>query len=276
MLPKDSMANTFLVSVVLCIVCSLLVSTAATILKPLQTRNKRLDKQRNILAAAGIVADRDGEEIAAKDMSSAEIEELYEAKITPKLLDLETGEYVEEADEAFDPRQAAKDPGLSTEIEGPFDIGLARREKQTWVYLVTDGDQVQQYVIPVYGMGLWSTLYGFVAVEDDLRTIAGLTYYEHAETPGLGGEVENPAWKVRWLGKQIYEEGVAVADVSSANIKVGVAKGSPSGEAAKYMVDGLSGATITSRGVDSMLKYWFSDEGFGTYFKKLATQQGST
>ena len=125
-------------------------------------------------------------------------------------------------------------------------------------------------------MGLWSTLYGYVAVDKDLRTIKGLTYYEHGETPGLGGEVENPTWKAKWIGKQIYEDGVNIGEVKDADIRVGVSKGAPSPEDTKYMVDELSGATITSRGVDSMLKYWFSDKGFGPYFKKLASQQGAS
>lgn len=272
--PKDSIANTFLVSIVLCVVCSLVVSTAAVALKPMQQKNKLLDQQRNILAAAGLTAERDGEEVAAADMSSTEIEDVFAAKVTKKLLDLESGEYDEGADDAFDPRKAAKDVEQSVEVEGSFDIGQSRREKKTWVYLVKDGEEVEQFIVPVYGMGLWSTLYGFVAVDKDLKTVRGLTYYEHAETPGLGGEVENPKWKAKWVGKLLYEEGIEVADVKNDNIKVGVAKGAPSGEAAKYMVDGLSGATITSRGVDTMLKYWFSDQGFGTYFKKLA-QQGA-
>lgn len=270
--PKDSIANTFLVSVVLCVVCSLIVSTAAVALKPLQTRNKILDQQKNILAAAGLTADRDGEEITADKMTSAEVEEVFESRVTKQLLDIESGEYVEAPDELFDPRQAAKDPEQSVPVEGSFDIGQQRREKQTWVYLVKDGEDVKQYVMPVYGMGLWSTLYGFVAVDSDLRTIQGLTFYEHGETPGLGGEVENPSWKAKWVGKEIYEKGVDVSVATDDEIRVGVAKGAPTGEAAMYQVDGLSGATITSRGVDSMLKYWFSDQGFGTYLKKLAKQ----
>lgn len=270
MLPKDSIANTFLVSIVLCVVCSLLVSSAAVLLKPMQERNKLLDRQRNIIEAAGLAED-------AKSLSGEEIEELYAARVTPQLLDIETGEYVTDASDSFDPRKAAKDASLSKEIESSFDIGASRRETQTWVYLVkNDQDELEQVIVPVYGMGLWSTLYGYVAVDKDLRTIKGLTYYEHAETPGLGGEVENPAWKAKWVGKQIYVEGVDVADVKNDDIKVGVAKGAPTGDRVKYEVDGLSGATITSRGVDSMLKYWFSDDGFGPYFKKLASQQGAS
>ena len=275
MLPKDSIANTLVVSLTLCIVCSLLVSTAAVVLRPLQQRNKLLDQQRNIIAAAGLTVERGGEEVGAADMTASQIAELFESRVVRKLVDLETGEYVEAPAPDYDPRKAARDAARSVVVEGAFDIGQARREKQTWVYLVQDGETVEQYIIPIYGMGLWSTLYGYVAVDNDLRTIRGLTFYEHAETPGLGGEVENPRWKQRWVGKQIYAEGVEIEDVGNEDIRVGVAKGAPTGENLKYMVDGLSGATITSRGVDSMLKYWFSDEGFGPYFKRLAAQQGA-
>lgn len=265
--PKDSIANTFLVSLVLCVVCSLLVSSAAVALKPMQVENKLLDRQKNIIEAAGLAED-------AKSLSGSEIKELFASRVTPQLLDIESGDYVAEADENFDSRKAAKDPGLNTDIEGSFDIGLSKREKQTWVYLVKDSsDSIEQVVLPVYGMGLWSTLYGYVAVDKDFRTIKGLTYYEHGETPGLGGEVENPAWKAKWIGKQIWEEQSEQAD---KNLRVGVAKGAPTGDNKKYMVDGLSGATITSRGVDSMLKYWFSDNGFGPYIKKLASEQGAS
>ena len=265
--PKDSIANTFLVSLVLCVVCSLLVSSAAVALKPMQVENKLLDRQKNIIEAAGLAED-------VRSLSGSEIKELFSPRVTPQLLDIETGEYVEEADEKFDARKAAKNPELNTDIEGSFDIGLSKREKQTWIYLVKDSsDAIEQVVLPVYGMGLWSTLYGYVAVDKDLRTIKGLTYYEHGETPGLGGEVENPAWKSKWIGKKIWAEGEDQAD---KNLRVGVAKGAPTGDNKKYMVDGLSGATITSRGVDNMLKYWFSDNAFGPYIKKLASQQGAS
>ena len=258
--PKDSIANTLIVSLTLCIVCSLRVSGAAVALKPRQEKNKALDRQKNIVAAAGL-----GD---PKAMSTKELEDLFQKRVKRVLVDLDSGEVVADADEAYDPRKAAKNDKLNEPIESQFDIGLAKREKQTWVYQVLDDKgQVEQVVLPIYGMGLWSTLYGYVAVGHDIRTIKGLTYYEHGETPGLGGEVENPSWKAKWVGKQIWEEGAPRED---ENLMVGVAKGAPIAEKADYMVDGLSGATITSRGVDSMLKYWFSDDGFGPYLRSLA------
>ncbi len=260
--PKDSIANTLIVSLTLCIVCSLLVSGAAVALRPMQEKNKSLDRQKNIVSAAGL-----GD---TKKMKTQEIEDLFKERVKRVLVDLESGKIVEDADETFEPIKAAKDDSLNKDIESQFDIGLAKREKQTWVYLVMGkNDEIEQVVLPIYGMGLWSTLYGYVAVDRDLRTIKGLTYYQHGETPGLGGEVENPTWKSKWVGKHIWKTGAARDD---ENLMVGVAKGAPIPEKAEYMVDGLSGATITSRGVDSMLKYWFSDDGFGPYLRALASK----
>ncbi|GIW98753.1 MAG: Na(+)-translocating NADH-quinone reductase subunit C [Pirellulaceae bacterium] len=267
MLPKDSMANTFLVSIVLCIVCSLLVSTAAVALKPRQERNKVLDQQRNIIAAAGLAED-------PRALSSKEVLQLFQQRIERKLVDLQTGQFVEDADEDYDPLKAAKDPQQRVPIDSEFDIGLRFREPKTWVYLVKDEQgELEQIVLPIYGMGLWSVLYGYISVDKDLRTIRGITFYEHGETPGLGGEVENPVWRAKWVGKQIWEEGQPRTDEF---LRIGVAKGSPPPQLQPYQVDGLSGATITSRGVSTMLKYWFSSDGFGPFINNLANQQGAT
>jgi Na+-transporting NADH:ubiquinone oxidoreductase subunit C len=193
--------------------------------------------------------------------------------IEPRVVDLQTGEYVEDesiANPSFDERKAAKDAAMNTKINSSFQTGLSMREKYTWVYLVKDKQgKLAQVILPIYGKGLWSTMYGFVALDDDLKTINGLTYYEHGETPGLGGEVDNPKWKQQWKGKQVWR-----GEPSDANLAIGVAKASPTSDGLPYMVDGLSGATITSRGVDGMLKYWFSNDAFGNYLEKLASQKG--
>ena len=271
MLPeqRDSITNTFVVTIVLCIGCSLLVSTAAVALKDVQGQNKLLDRQRNIIEAAGL-----GKQSGA--LKAKEVSDMFtDGTIEPKVVDLQTGEYVEDksiANESFDERKAAKDSKMNAAIKaGKFGIGIENREKYTWVYLVKDKQgKLQQVVLPIYGKGLWSTMYGFVALNGDLKTINGLTYYEHGETPGLGGEVENPKWKKQWQGKQVWR-----GESIDAMLAVGVAKGSPTPENLPYMVDGLSGATITSRGVDSMIKYWFSSDAFGPYLEKLASQKGA-
>lgn len=268
MLHKDSIANTLLVSVGLCVVCALLVSSAAVGLKNLQTENKVLDLKRNVISAAGLAG-----EGGAGALSSTEINDLFDQRIEKRLVDIASGEYVADPDQSYDPRKASKDPNQQKAIQGSFPIGLGNREPQTWVYLIKNqSGEMEKVVLPIYGKGLWSTLFGFVSVDKDLRTISGLTFYEHAETPGLGGEVENPSWKAKWIGKQIWANG---AEPTDENLKVGVAKGAPASGNEAYEVDGLAGATITSRGVSMLLKYWFSKEGFGPYLQKLASQQGA-
>ena len=270
MLPeqRDSMFNTFVVTLVLCIGCSLLVSTAAVALKETQGENKSLDRQRKIIEVAGLSGQ-------AKALDAKAVKDMFtDGTIEPRVVNLETGEYVEDksiANPSFDERKAAKDATMNAKIKSSmFQIGLDMREKYTWVYLVKDKQgKLEQVVLPIYGKGLWSTMYGFVALDDDLKTINGLTYYEHGETPGLGGEVDNPKWKQQWHGKQVWRG--APAD---ATLAIGVAKGSPTVDNLPYMVDGLSGATITSRGVDNMIKYWFSSDAFGHYLEKLASQKG--
>jgi Na+-transporting NADH:ubiquinone oxidoreductase subunit C len=263
---RDSMTNTFVVTLVLCISCSLVVSAAAVALKKTQGDNKLLDRQRKIVEVAGLGKSAILEPVAVRAMFT-------DGTIEPKVVDLQTGDYVLDeliANPSYDERKAAKDGTRNTAVKSPFQTGIAMREKYTWVYLVKDKQgKLEQVVLPIYGKGLWSTMYGFVALDDDLKTINGLTYYEHGETPGLGGEVENPKWKQQWKGKQVWR-----GEPSDANLAIGVAKASPPVESLPYLVDGLSGATITSRGVDAMLKYWFSSDAFAKYLEKLASQKG--
>ncbi len=253
---KETISRTFVVAFALCVVCSVLVSSAAVYLRPIQTVNKSLDKKRNILTAAGLEA------------GTKTIDELFEA-IETKVVDLESGAYVKGIDpESYDQRRAAKDPSSSVLVPTDEDVGdIKRRAKHASVYLVRKGDEVRKIILPIHGLGLWSTLYGFVTLDArDLSTIRALVYYEHAETPGLGGEVDNPAWKALWNGKQAFDE--------SGNVRITVIKGKadPSRAESVYQVDGLSGATITARGVSNMLTYWLGDSGFGPYIQQLKAQ----
>lgn len=259
---RESLGNTLRVALVLCIVCSLVVSTAAVALKDRQELNEDLDRKRNILDATGIAYDETG--APASELSVKKVNELF-SRIEAKLVDLDTGDYDERTPEeiaAYDPRAAAKDPEQSIDIEeAAYNIGVKRRERVAPVYFVRDeSGKIEQVVLPVYGKGLWSTLYGYLAIRSDLQTIQGLTFYDHGETPGLGGEVENPMWKAQWQGRYLYgEEGTPAA---------GVAKG-PAPRDSRYLVDGLSGATITARGVTNLVRYWVSDDGFGPFLDKL-------
>jgi Na+-transporting NADH:ubiquinone oxidoreductase subunit C len=119
---------------------------------------------------------------------------------------------------------------------------------------------VQCLVLPIQGYGLWSTLKGYLAVKSDLSEVVGITYYEHGETPGLGGEVDNPRWKAQFPGKPIFgPSGETVLTV----VKNGQVTNS------KVQVDGIAGSTITTKGVNLMLQFWLSEHGYGHYLARL-------
>ena len=114
------------------------------------------------------------------------------------------------------------------------------------------------YVFLLWGNGLWSTMYGYLALETDLQTVKGITFYQHGETPGLGGEIDNPVWQARWVGKKVYNEaGQAALTVT----KGGQAKD------LNHQVDGISGATITSVAVGYTALTWLGEEGYGNFIK---------
>lgn len=249
---NDSISKTLIVALSLCIVCSVIVSTAAVVLKPMQEANKTLDRKRNILAAAGILD------------PSMSVDEQF-AQITTRVVDLRSGKYADDVDpESYDQRKAAKDPAGSERLSSDDDIAkISRRENYALVYLVkSEGGDLDKIILPIHGYGLWSTLYGFVALESDGNTVAGLGFYEHGETPGLGGEVDNPRWKSQWPGKSVYKDG---------DVEIGLVKGSvnPDGANANYQIDGLSGATLTARGVTNLVQFWLGEHGFEPFLNNL-------
>jgi Na+-transporting NADH:ubiquinone oxidoreductase subunit C len=245
---NESVQKTITVALVLCLVCAVFVSAAAVILRPAQAVNEKANMQMNILQAAGLYDPQQS------------IQEQFQI-VTTRLVNLETGEFVEGMDaERYNQRKASKDPSMNRVLSGEEDIASIKRQaKIAKIYLIENGDQIEKIILPIHGYGLWSTLYGFMALEGDGNTVAGLGFYEHAETPGLGGEVDNPNWKAQWTGKQVYN-GEAVA----LRLVKGGADRSDS-----YGVDALSGATLTSRGVDNLLKFWMSDSGFKPFLDNL-------
>lgn len=257
--PNDSKQKTLFVALALCLVCSILVSGAAVVLKPLQDANKALDKKKNILEIAGLMEE------------GKSVDELFK-QIEPRVIDMATGEYVTDIDAvSYDQRKAANDPTQNIKIKSDDDIaGIKRRAKYTSVYLVKEGEAVKSIILPVHGYGLWSTLYGFLALEADAKTVVGLGFYEHAETPGLGGEVDNPKWRGKWIGKQVYDD--------SQQIIIDVIKGSvgPDTPNPNSKVDGLSGATLTARGVENMLHFWLSEQGFAKYLNNIRSKGGQS
>lgn len=256
---KESTVRTLLVALVVSLVASVFVAGSAIYLKPVQQENSLLDKQRSILSIAGV---------GGADLSSREVQELFARRIRASVIDLVTGEEQPDLDPiAYDPLKAAKDPKTSIELSHEEDISsIKRREQFATIYWVENEGVIEALVLPVRGYGLWSTLYGFLAMKPDLNTVVGLGFYQHGETPGMGGEVDNPRWKALWPGKTLFDEaGQPVIQI----IKGGV---NPSNPAAGHQVDALSGATLTSRGVNRLLLFWLGDLGFGPYLAKLRQQ----
>ncbi len=207
---RDSIGNTLFVAIGVSLVCSILVASAAVMLKPRQQINEEQYRQRIILDVAG----------------------LYEPGI-----DIGTA--------------------YSAIEETTVELGSGDLAP---VYLVRDGDRLEQVILPIEGAGLWATMYGFLAIENDGETVRGIQFYEHGETPGLGDAVDKPAWQAQWRGKKLYDE--------NGDPLIEVVKG-PAPEGSNYQVDGLAGATLTGRGVSIFVRRWIGDDGYGPYLKSL-------
>ncbi|MFV8756457.1 Na(+)-translocating NADH-quinone reductase subunit C [Nannocystaceae bacterium ST9] len=250
---KDSAGYILGFSLGVCLVCSLGVSAAYILLKDKQDVNAEVAKQEKILDVAGLV--RPGEKL-----TTDQVQKLYAERLIPVLVDLKTGELLADANGVpageFDMMGTAKAANAIAEpneakVRFQPEIGLL-------YYQVDDKGLVKKIIIPIEGYGLWGFLFGYIALEGDGETISGITYYKHAETPGLGGEVDNPNWKGSWKGKKAFAPGkpeVAIQVVKNA-----------SGD---YEIDSLSGATITSRGVSNMMAFWLGDHGFGKFLQKV-------
>jgi len=255
---RDGWQHVVAVAAAVCLVCSILVSSAAVLLGPRQAANAALDMQKNLLHAAGLY--RPGDPLS-------NIGALMQG-VEARVVDLETGRYVDDIDaRTFDQRAAARGRLTSIALDPETDLArIQRRSLYAPVYLIREGPDLAQVILPVHGSGLYSTLHGFIALGPDLRTIVGLKFYEQGETAGLGAEVDNPRWLAQWEGKIALDRaGLPIIEV----VKGGVAAGDPD---ASHKVDAISGATITSRSVQNLLTFWLDEAGFGPYLKNLRQQ----
>jgi Na+-transporting NADH:ubiquinone oxidoreductase subunit C len=259
--PNDDPGKILAVAITLCLVCSVLVASASVLLKPLQDRNQALAIRKQIVRVAGFQAD-----------NPQEVEALFRQHIETRILKLDSGEFDDSIDPAgYDAHAAARNPATSRALAANEDPAkIKRRPNQAPVYLVRDGERVKTVILPVYGYGLWSTMYGLIALAGDGRTVTGLTFYEHGETPGLGDFIESPKWQAQFPGKLAFDK---QGKLRLGVIKGGVNHASPD---AKYEVDAVAGATLTSKGVDKLLHYWLGEQGFGPYLKRLQAHGDKT
>lgn len=248
---KESLGKTLFVVIALCLVCAILVAGSAVGLKPIQEKNAALDMQRNVLDAAGLLT------------PETDVVTVFNERVKTRLVNLETLELVDSVDgknaTEYDPIASAKKAGLGTKLEKKNDVaGIGSLENVAKVYFINGSDgALETVVVYVRGYGLWGTMYGLMAIAPDMNTIKGINFYEHSETPGLGGEIQNPDWAASWKGKEIYDNGSVALDVTK-NVTDKA-----------HDIDALSGATLTSNGVENTMQFWFSDKAYGPLFDKI-------
>jgi Na+-transporting NADH:ubiquinone oxidoreductase subunit C len=236
---RDSISNTLIVAIGLSLICSVIVSSAAIALKPVQQKNEELFRQQIILDVAGLME------------PGADVTALFET-IEVRVVDLESGEYVQ-----------GVDTSEMTTIPADLDLaGIGQRARYVPVYLVQKNGALDQIILPVYGKGLWSTMYGYLSVAPDGNSTRGLQFYAHGETPGLGDQMDKEDWRAQWDSKKLYGDGdKPQVRVIKGRVPDGIAGG-------EYMIDGMSGATLTGNGISGLIQYWSGPHGFGPYLKK--------
>jgi Na+-transporting NADH:ubiquinone oxidoreductase subunit C len=240
------------------VICALLVATAAVGLRERQTANALLYKQKNVLLAAGLLQ-------PGEAMSREELLAVFDQRIRVRAVDLKTGRWVPEDQldvRNYDQRKARNDPALSRAAP-PNEAQVARLPARGIVYEVLGKDgKVDQMVLPIEGMGMWGTVYGFLSLDRDTNTVRGLTFYEQKETPGLGGEIANPKWQALWVGRKAYD--------ANWTPQLAVIKGTAGPpDKAPHHVDGLSGSTITSNGITRVVRFWLDKDGYGPFLKNI-------
>ena len=260
---RESVSGTLIVAGAVSLACSVVVASAAVFLKPLQAANETLNRQRNILQVAGLLDD------------AVPVAEAF-AQVDSRVVDLATGRFVTDIEPGFDPVAAARDANLGIDIPPELDsANLGRRARHGTVYFVRDGRELELIILPIYGAGLWAKIHGYIALESDTNTIAGIAFSDHGETPGLGGEIDNPRWQALWRGKLAYAEGdePAIRVIKGKVIERDGWTGA-TGTPTAHQVDGLSGATLTGDAITDMLRYWLGEHGYRPLLQRIWKRGG--
>jgi Na+-transporting NADH:ubiquinone oxidoreductase subunit C len=256
---NDTPQKAILVVLLTALVCSSLVSAAVVVLRPIQLNNQMLDRSRNIMQLTGLLP-------ADKTIEDDDMLELYKS-LDLRIIDIDAAEYDEEIDpNVFSERQAVNDPDMSTAIPFSQDQAkLGRRSRFAPVYMVWNEDGLERVILPVRGSGMWSMLYGYIALEPDLNTISGMAFYEQNETPGLGDQITHAHWLEQWQGRQVYD------NQGNPRFRINEGVVEPGSPRAEFEVDALTGATVTANAVTSLIHYWFGPHGYQPFL--LATRE---
>ena len=257
---NDSPQKALLVVFLVALVCSILVSVASVTLKPIQQRNQLVERSRNVIALTGLVEE-------GVSLSNDEILQAVE-QLDIRVLNIDTGTFADDINPAeFDARKVINDPEYSIGIPSNEDrANLGRRSSYEVIYLVWNGDEFSRVILPIVGQGMWSTIRGYIALESDLNTIGAISFYEQAETAGLGDQIQRPDWLAQWQGRRLFDT------MGNFRFRTGPGSIAPDSPAAAHQVDSLSGATVTADAVTQMIAYWFGPNGYKVFLDNLATQ----
>lgn len=233
-----------------CAACSVMVAGSYALLADRQRSDAAIARMRQVLVLGGLVG-------AEQALGRGDVLARFEA-VRALPVDLETGRIAAGIDPAeYDQRAAAQDPGRSRPAPENA-AGIRRLPEYAVVYEISGPDgRLERLLLPIHGQGYNGQLYGYIALGPDLDTVRDIVFYEHEETPGLGARVDNPDWRAGWAGRRVYDDSGEVA------LRVVPDAGPPATD--PYRVDALSRATVTSTGIEQMLRFWLGDHAFGPY-----------
>ena len=257
---RDTPLRALITVLVTAVICSFFVSASVVLLRPIQLNNQLLERSGNILALTGLLP-------AGGEIDDEAMLELFRS-LDARVVNIDSATLDSEFDPyTFDSRKATADPELSVAVPPSEDRAhLGRRSRFETIYLVWKDGRLDRVVLPIHGSGMWSMVYGYIALESDFNTIAGVMFYEQNETPGLGDQIAKPHWQAKWIGKKLYE---TAGEVLFRVAEGPVAEGAPGAE---YQVDALTGATVTANAVTGIVQYWFGDNGYGPLLDRMVEQ----
>lgn len=257
---NDDLVKIIGMAVLVALVSSAAVSVTAVMLKPYQDANQAAEQQARMDTMLDTLPGMRDLMMGSGMMMESGMMGSGVAILETRLVNLDDGSFAADADAAgFDVEAALRDPDASIALAPDVDIaGIKRRANQSPVYLLQKDGELKLIVLPVYGAGYQSTLRAALAIEPDLVTIAALAIIEQGDTPGFGARIEEPEWLALWPGKKIADE--------TGAIRIELVRGQSS---TPFEVDGISGATHTSNGITSILRFWLGDTGFGPFLARL-------
>lgn len=225
----------FIYSVVMVVIVAAILSTAATLLKPRQQQNIKNEKMMSILASANITSNPEN------------AEELYKKYVTKEIVIDSKGQVIN----TYEPASNKKDENRAFKVDLKKEhFKQDKGEDFASPLFVLKNDGQTFYIIPMLGKGLWGPVWGNIALKDDFKTIVGVVFDHKSETPGLGAEINTPAFEDQFIGKTIFNEDGEFVSITVQ--KGGVSSLPPTMH--DHAVDAISGGTITSVGVDDMMQ----------------------